>query len=86
MFTGMSHWYIMATILVGFTQIGQSSSDTNFQKNCTKQELYVWKQGHWDCTTLKHFYIARGEAGGCTVLLKGGTISMPTGRHVDNPS
>jgi hypothetical protein len=25
-----------------------------------------------------------GEAEGCTVVLKGGTISMPTGRHVDN--
>jgi hypothetical protein len=23
-------------------------------------------------------------AEGCTVVLKGGTISMPTGRHVDN--
>ena len=44
MFTGMSYWYIIATILVGFTEIGQSSSDTSFQKNCTKQELYVWKQ------------------------------------------
>ena len=34
----------MATILVGFTQIGQSSSGTIFPKNCTKQELYVWNQ------------------------------------------
>ena len=41
-------------------------------------------QGHWDCTTLKHFCIAWGEAEGCTVVLKGGTISMPMGRHVDN--
>jgi hypothetical protein len=39
---------------------------------------------HWDCTTLKHFYIAWGEAEGWTVVLKGGTIAMPMGRHVDN--
>jgi hypothetical protein len=37
-----------------------------------------------DCTTLKHFCIAWGRAEGCTVLLKGGTISMPTGRHVNS--
>ena len=33
---------------------------------------------------LKHFCIAWAEAEGCTVVLKGGTISMPTGRYVDN--
>jgi hypothetical protein len=43
--------------------------------------VYPW---HWNCTTLMHFCIAWGEAEGCTVLLKGGTISMPMGRHVDN--
>jgi hypothetical protein len=37
---------------------------------------------HWDCTTLKNFCIAWGEAECCTRVLKGGTISMPTGRHV----
>jgi hypothetical protein len=31
-----------------------------------------------------YFCIAWGEAEGCTVVVKGGTISMPTGRHVDN--
>jgi hypothetical protein len=35
-------------------------------------------------TILKHFCLAWGEAEGCTVLLKGDTISMPMGRHVDN--
>jgi hypothetical protein len=44
----------------------------------------VSKRGHWDCTILKNFCIAWDEAEGCTVVLKGGTISMPTGRHVDN--
>jgi hypothetical protein len=33
---------------------------------------------------MKHFFKAQGEAEGCTVVLKGGTISMPMGRHVDN--
>jgi hypothetical protein len=28
--------------------------------------------------------IKKNEKIGCTVVLKGGTISMPTGRHVDN--
>ena len=35
-------------------------------------------------TILKYFCLAWGEAEGCTVLLKGDTISMPTGRHIDN--
>lgn len=39
MLTGISLWYLITTILVGFTQIGQSSSGTIFPKNCTKQEL-----------------------------------------------
>jgi hypothetical protein len=30
------------------------------------------------------FCIAWGEVDGCTVVLKGGTISMPTGSHLDN--
>ena len=46
--------------------------------------IYVCTRGQLDCITLKHFCIAWGEAEGCTVLLKDGTISMPTGRHVDN--
>ena len=41
---------------------------------------YVSTHGHWDCTTRR----AWAEAEGCTVVQKGGTISMPTGRHVDN--
>jgi hypothetical protein len=32
----------------------------------------------------KHFCIARGEADGCTMVLKDGIISMPTGNNVDN--
>ena len=35
-------------------------------------------------TILKYFCIAWAEAEGCTVLLNGDTISMPTARHVDN--
>lgn len=31
--------------------------------------------GNWDCTTLRPF---------CTLMMKGGTILMATGRHVDN--
>jgi hypothetical protein len=31
-----------------------------------------------------HICIAWGEAEGCTVVLKGGTISMSTGRYIDN--
>jgi hypothetical protein len=46
--------------------------------------FYVSNRGYWNCTILKHFCIAWGEAKGCTVVLKGGTISMPTDRHVDN--
>ena len=38
--------------------------------------IYLSTRGHWDCTTLKHFCIARGEAEGCTAVLNGGTISM----------
>ena len=45
-------------------------------------QALLYTCGHWDCTTLKHFCIAWGE--GCTGVLKGGTISMPTSRHVDN--
>ena len=33
---------------------------------------------------LKKMFVGGKHAEGCTVLLKGGTISMPTGRHVDN--
>ena len=46
--------------------------------------IYVSTRGHWDCTTLKHFCIAWGEAEGCTVVMKSGAISMSAGRHVDN--
>ena len=46
--------------------------------------IYVSTRGHWDCTTLMHFCIGWGEAEGCRVVLKGGTISMPMGRHVDS--
>jgi hypothetical protein len=49
-----------------------------------KYTLYVHCRWHWDCTTLEHCCIAWGAAEGCTLMLKGGTISMPTGRHVDN--
>ena len=39
--------------------------------------IYVSTRGHWDCTTLKYFYIAWGEAEGCTLRLKGGTSCHP---------
>ena len=45
--------------------------------------IYVCTRGQLDCITLKHFCIAWGEVEGCTVVLKGSTISMPIGRHVD---
>ena len=41
-------------------------------------------RGHWDCTTLQHHCTAFGFASGYTEVLQGGTISVPTGRHVDN--
>ena len=46
--------------------------------------IYVSTHGHWDCTTLQHHCIAFGFASGYAEVLQGGTISMPTGRHVDN--
>ena len=42
--------------------------------------IYVSTRGHWDYTPLRHFCTAEG----CTVVLKSGTISMPTGKQVDN--
>jgi hypothetical protein len=35
-------------------------------------------------TTLQHHCTTFGFASGYTEVLQGGTISMPTGRHVDN--
>jgi hypothetical protein len=46
--------------------------------------IYVSTRGHWDCTTLQHHCTTFGFASGYTEVLQGGTISMPTGRHVDN--
>ena len=46
--------------------------------------IYVSTRGHWDCTTLQHHCTTFGFASGYTAVLQGGTISMPTGRHVDN--
>ena len=45
---------------------------------------YVSTRGHWDCTTLQHHCTTFGFASGYTEVLQGGTISMPTDRHVDN--
>jgi hypothetical protein len=48
--------------------------------------IYVSTRRHWDYTTLRHFCITWCEAESCTVRIMQtcGTISMPTGRHVDN--
>jgi hypothetical protein len=46
--------------------------------------IYVSTRGHWDCTTLQHHCTDFGFASGYTEVLQGGTISMPTDRHVDN--
>jgi hypothetical protein len=46
--------------------------------------IYVSTHGHWDCTTFQHHYATFGFASGYTEVLQGSTISMPTGRHVDN--
>jgi hypothetical protein len=45
---------------------------------------YVSTRGDWDCTTLQHHCTTFGFTSGYTEVLRGGTISMPTGRHVDN--
>jgi len=49
-----------------------------------KNVIYVSPRGHWDCTTLQHHCTSFGFTSGYTEVLQGGTISMPTGRHVDN--
>ena len=59
--------------------------------------IYVSTRGHWDCTTLQHhctaFWLYRGASGWYNLNargfwlysgVKGGTISMPKGRHIDN--
>ena len=48
--------------------------------------IYVSTREHWDCTTLQHHCTTFGFTSGYTEVLQGqgGTISMPTGRHVDN--
>jgi len=46
--------------------------------------IYVSTRGH--CTTLRHHCATFGFASGYTEVLQGGTISMPTDRHVDNLS
>jgi hypothetical protein len=55
-----------------------------FCSNRGKNVIYVSTRGHWDCTTLQHHCTTFGFASGYTEGLQGGTISMPTGRHVDN--
>jgi hypothetical protein len=44
----------------------------------------VSTRGHLNCTTLQHYCTTFGFASGYAEVLQGGTISMPTGRHVDN--
>ena len=46
--------------------------------------IYVSTHGHLDCTILQLLWTSFGFALGFTEVLQGGTISMPTGRHVDN--
>jgi hypothetical protein len=46
--------------------------------------IYVSTRGHWNCTTLQHHCTAFGFASDYAEVLQGGTISMPTDRHVDN--
>ena len=64
--------------------IFQDDLNTNHEKKTNREGVISTCLPHWDYTTLKHFCIAWGQAEGCTVVLKGGTISMATGRHVDN--
>jgi hypothetical protein len=49
-----------------------------------KSKRFMSAHKHWDHTTVKNFCITWGDTGGCTVVLKGGTILMITGEHVDN--
>jgi hypothetical protein len=49
-----------------------------------KTVIYGSTHWHWDCTTLQHHCTTFGFASGYTEVLQGSTISMPTGRHVDN--
>jgi hypothetical protein len=46
--------------------------------------IYVSTHGHWDCTTLQQHCTTFDFASGYTEVLQGGTVSMSTGRHVDN--
>ena len=46
--------------------------------------IYVSTRGHWDCTILQHHCTTFGFDSDYTEVLQGGTISMPTGRHVDS--
>ena len=40
--------------------------------------------GYAKSVVAEKMFVGGKHAEGCIVLLKGGTISMPTGRHVDN--